>query len=152
MKNDIKSYVNACGRCQQYKSSSLAPAGLLQPLPIPSQVREEIAMDFIERLPKSKGFDSILVVVDRFSKYAHFIGMRHPFSTKDVAITFTTEIVRLHGTLATIVSDHGSVFLSKFWSELHKLHNTQLLMSSTYHPETDGQTEVTNRSLEAYLR
>ena len=152
MKNDIKSYVTACGRCQQYKSSSLAPAGLLQPLAIPSQVWEEISMDFIEGLPKSKGFDSILVVVDRFSKYAHFIGMRHPFSATDIAITFTTEIVHLHGTPATIVSDRGSVFLRKFWSELHKLHNTQLLMSSAYHPETDGQTEVTNRSLEAYLR
>jgi len=97
-------------------------------------------MDFIIRLPKSNGYDSILVVVDRLSKYDHFIPLRHPYSAKSVADVFVKEVVRLHGIPATIVSDRDSIFMSVFWKELFKLHGTQLNMSIAYHPESDGQT------------
>jgi len=104
MKTDIKNFVATCEVCQRNKSDNLSPAGLLQPLPIPTQVWTDISMDFIGGLPKSNGKDSILVVVDRLTKYAHFIPLGHPFTATEVATTFLQKIVRLHGFLSSIVS------------------------------------------------
>jgi hypothetical protein len=152
MQRSVRDFVRACDVCQRQKYSATTPGGLLQPLPIPNAIWEDVSLDFITGLPKSKGFDAILVVVDRLSKYSHFILLKHPYSAKSIAELFVKEIVRLHGIPKSIISDRDPLFVSHFWLELFKLQGTKLKMSSAYHPETDGQTEVINRCLESYLR
>ncbi|MCH80874.1 Ty3/gypsy retrotransposon protein, partial [Trifolium medium] len=151
MKKDIWDYVQKCVICQQAKTVHTSPAGLLQPLPIPSQVWEDIAMDFITGLPLSYSYTTIMVVVDRLTKYAHFIPMRSDYTSKSVAEAFMHNIVKLLGMPKSIVSDRDKVFTSNFWQQLFKLQGTSLAMSSAYHPQSDGQTEVLNKGLELFL-
>jgi len=152
LKSSVTSYVQSCSVCQQAKSEHVKTPGLLQPLPIPSQPWSTISMDFIEGLPKSGGFDVIFVVVDKLTKYAHFVPLAHPFTALSVAQLFFNNIYKLHGLPDAIISDRDRIFTSNLWQELFKLSDTQLLMSSSYHPQTDGQTERINQCLEAFLR
>ena len=100
------------------KSDLAAYPGLLQPLPIPEVVWSQISMDFIDGLPKSNGYEVILVMVDRLSKYAHFIPLKHPYTAKYVAGVFMDTVVKLHGLPDAITSDRDAVFLSSFWQDL----------------------------------
>ena len=128
------------------------PAGLLQPLAIPNRPWLDISMDFVEGLPKSQKKSLVFVVVDRFTKYVHFIPLAHPYAATKVVHLFMQYVFKLHSMPSTIMSDRDPMFTSKFWSELMKLQGTNLAMSSSYHPQSDGQTEVVNKSLEHYLR
>lgn len=97
MKGDTKRYVDQCAVCQQNKSTAMSPVGLLQPLPIPEHVWDDVTMDFIEGLPKLGRVDTILVFVDHLSKHGHFLTLKHMFNAKSVAEIFICEIVKLHG-------------------------------------------------------
>jgi hypothetical protein len=148
----IRDCVKGCDVCQRNKSEHLHPAGLLQLLDVPSSVWSDIAMDFVKGFPRVGGKSVVLTVVDRFSKYAHFIAVGHPYTAMSVARVFFDQIVRLHGLPCSIVSDRDPVFTSKLWTELFSLAGVKLCLSSVFRPQTDGQSEVTNCILGVYLR
>jgi transposase InsO family protein len=152
MKASVKKLVAECVICQKAKPDRAKYPGLLQPLPVPDEAFQMISLDFIEGLPRSGRYNCILVVVDKFSRYAHFIPLSHPFTASTVAAAFMDNIHKLHGMPESIISDRDRIFTSAFWKELFRRSGTFLRMSSSYHPQTDGQTERVNQCLEAYLR
>jgi len=119
---------------------------------VPTAVWTDIGLDFIEVLPHVGGKSVILTVVDRCSKYCHFIRLAHPTRVKSVAQAFFAEIVRLHGVSQSMVFDRDRIFTSAFWCELMRLAGTKLHMTSAFHPQSDGQTEAANKVIIMYLR
>jgi hypothetical protein len=152
MKQDIIAYVNNCQVCQQSKAEHSKLPDLLQPLPVPEQEWQIVGLDFMEGLPKSKQYDTILVVIDKFTKYGHFIPLKHPYTTLSMAQLYFNNVYKLHGLPATLILDRDRVFTNALWQEIFRLTQTTLNMSSSYHPQTDGQTERLNQCLENYLR
>ena len=150
---DVTSYVHTCEECQRNKASNLRSAGLLQPLEVPSQRWERISMDFVTHLPKTRsGFDSLLVMVDYLTKMMVLRPTHSTATAVDTARIVMDAVVRVHGVPRVIVSDRDTRFTSNFWKEICKSMGTSLAMSSGYHPQTDGQTERANRSIEEMLR
>ena len=143
MKADVRRFVAACSVCQATKYVTDRPSGLLQPLPIPDSVWSATSMDFNVGLPPSHEYTAIMVVVDRLSKYAHFGALKRVFDAKKVAALFVNTVVKLHGFPDKLLSDRDAIFMSDFWSELLALSGTKLQFTMAYHPQTDGQYEVT---------
>jgi hypothetical protein len=109
-------------------------------------------MDFIDGLPVSGQYNCLLVIVDKFLKYSHFIPLRHPYTASKVAELFVNSIYRLHGMPRALVSDRDPVFTSQFWQAVFRATGTELQLSTAHHPQTGGQTECVNQSIECYLR
>ncbi|XP_073418731.1 uncharacterized protein [Dendrobates tinctorius] len=151
-RRDVLDYVTSCEVCARCKTPRSSPTGLLQPLPIPTRPWGSISMDFIVELPTSQGKNTVLVVVDRLTKAAHFIpcvGLPTAKHTSDLIIQ---NVFRLHGVPDEVVSDRGVQFTSKFWQHFCAALNIKVNLSSAFHPQTNGQTERTNQTLEQYLR
>jgi hypothetical protein len=146
-------YVALCDNCQRVKAECQRLAGLLQPLKIPQWKWEEISMDFIVGLPTTQsGYDSIWVIIDHFSKVAHFIPIKTTYKGAKLAKLYIARIACLHGVPKKIVTDRGTQFTSRYWEKLHEAMDTRLNFSLVYHPQMDGQTERVNQILEEMLR
>ena len=149
---EIQDYVSQCISCQRNKSQNRHPYGLLQPLPIPSMPFDSISMDFIVNLPESKGYNCLLTVTDRLTKMVRLIPCRTDATANDIADVFIDQIVKLHGIPKEIISDRDTKFNSDFWKSLMKSFNVELKMSTTNHPQHDGQSERSNRNVITTLR
>ena len=138
--------------CQQAKTERVRLLGLLAPLPVPDQAWSVVSLDFVEGLPMSYRFNAILMVIDKFTKYGHFIPLAHPFTALQVAQLYMDNVYRLHGLPQVLISNRDKIFTGSVWQSLFTLTDTQLHMSSSYHPQFDGQIERLNQCLEAFLR
>src|SRR6202045_708946 len=148
----VAEYVNSCTNCGRSKVPRHKPYGLLQQLLIPEKPWNSISMDFIEQLPESGGFTSILVVVDRLSKQGIFIPMHNTITLLDLAKLFIMHVFSKHGVPSHVTSDRGPEFVSHFFRSLGKVLDMKLHFLSGYHPEAGRQTEHTNQTLEQYLQ
>jgi hypothetical protein len=142
MKREIVKYVSECDTCRRVKADHLRPTRNLHPLSIPEWKWEDICMDFIGGLPHtSRGYNSIWVIVDRLTKSAHFIPVATTYRIRQYAELYISHIVRYNDIPKTIISDRGPIFVACFWEQLHECLGTHLMCYSSYHPQTDGQTE-----------
>ncbi|QRW09665.1 Retrotransposable element Tf2 protein [Ceratobasidium sp. AG-Ba] len=150
MKQQVNQFVESCEICQWSKGhKQYAPP---KPLPIPQKPWEDIAYDFIVKLPESQGMNRILVVINCFSRQAHFIPCLESTKAEGVANLFIQDVWKLHGLPKTTVSDRGPTFNSQFLKALYAKLGINPKFSTAFHPETDGITEKTNQWLEGFLR
>jgi len=149
---EVKRYVEGCDACQCNKNQTQPPAGKLMPNSIPEKVWTHISADFITKLPLVQGYDSILVVVDRFMKMGHFIPTTEKTSAEGLARLFRDNVWKLHGLPDSIISDRGPQFAAGIMKELNRMLGIETKLSTVFHPQTDGQTERMNQELEQYLQ
>ncbi|KAL0438705.1 UNVERIFIED_CONTAM: Transposon Ty3-I Gag-Pol polyprotein [Sesamum latifolium] len=152
MKEYVEVYVRACLVCQLDKVERKKEAGLLQPLPIPEGPRQSVSMDFITGFPKVNSMASILIVVDRFSKYGIFIVAPYACPTETAAELFFKYVTTYFGVPRDIISDGDTKFIGQFWTAMFNMLGTELKFSTANYPQTDGQTERVNALVEDYLR
>lgn len=152
MRKDVEEYIAACTVCATCKSPKSSPAGLLQPLDIPTRPWSHISIDFVTGLPASQGKTTILTVVDRFSKMVRFIALPKLPSAKETAAALLDQVFRIFGLPVDIVSDRGPQFTAQFWRAFCTLIGASVSLSSGYHPQSNGQTERMNQDLETTLR
>ena len=153
MKRHVGDFVRRCLTCQQVKAEHQKPTGLLQPLEVAEWKWEHVKMDFVTHLARTQQkHDAVWVIVDRLTKLAHFLAVRMTFDLERFFRLYIREIVRLHGVPVSIVSDRDSRFTAHFWKSFQKAMGTRLTMSTTFHPQTDGQSERTIQVLEDMLR
>ncbi|KAK1406152.1 hypothetical protein QVD17_41439 [Tagetes erecta] len=153
MRRDIVKYVEKCLTCLRVKAEHQKPYGELQPLEIPMWKWENLTMDFVTKLPKTRrGFDTIWVIVDWLTKSAHFLAIKETYTSDQLANLYVKEIVSRHGVPVSIVSDRDTRFTSRFWRKFHENMGTKLHISTAYHPQTNGQSERTIQTLEDMLR
>ncbi|KAI7081079.1 hypothetical protein KC356_g9322 [Hortaea werneckii] len=156
MTQECVEYVKSCQLCQAMKSRRHRPYGEPQALPLPSRPWQELSMDFITDLPPTKWkgevVDSILVIVDRYSKMNKYIPVSKRMTSASLADVLRDEVIRYYGVPKGILTDRGSVFTSEYWSEFAYEAQVKRRLSTAFHPQTDGQTERMNQTLEQYLR
>ncbi|QRW02440.1 Pol polyprotein/retrotransposon [Ceratobasidium sp. AG-Ba] len=156
MVEDVRDYCESCTTCAANKSSTQRPLGLLQAMPVPSYPWQSIGVDFVGPLPESETrygtFDMITTVIDNLTRMVHLIPTRQEYTAKDIAEVIFEHVYKLHGMPERIVSDRDSLFTSTFWTRLAELTKTELRMSSSYHPQTDGMTERVQRTYTSLLR
>jgi len=149
---EVKQYVEGYNACQRNKNRTEQPAGKLMPNSIPKKPWAHISADFITKLPLAEGYDSILVVVDRLTKMAHFIPTTEKTSAEGLARLFRDNVWKLHGLPKSIISDRGPQFMVGLMRVLNQMLGIESKMSMAFHPQIDGQTERVNQELEQYLR
>jgi hypothetical protein len=157
MRQKVFNQVRKCNTCRKAKYERHRPYGLLQPNQPPEGAWQVVSMDFIGPLPESRDengvvYENILVVVDRLTKYAVFVPLPRKYNAPYLAKVFIRHIVTQHGIPERIISDRDKLFTSHFWEELCQALQIKRALSTAYHPQTDGQTERTNQTLEQYLR
>ena len=148
----VREYCQSCTVCARSKVPRHRPYGTLKQLPIPEKPWNSVSMDFIEQLPSSDGFTSILVVVDRLTKQAIFIPTHDTITSPQLAQLFIIHVFSKHGVPSNVTCDRGSKFVSHFFRSLGTALDMKLRFTSGYHPEANGQTERVNQTLEQYLR
>lgn len=149
---DTQEFCWSCQFCHWAKISNSKPQGKLHQLPIPVKPWDSIEMDFIGPFPESKGYNYLWVIICRMTSMVHLIPVHTTITASQLSWIYKREIVRLHRLPSSIVSDRDSKFMSKWWRELHKILGTRLLMSTSFHPQTDEQTEQANCSVDQIFR
>ena len=151
MATTVKEYIARCNTCQRFKGSNTAPVGLLHPLETPSLLWEHISADFITDLSLSHGFDAILTVVDQFSKEVELIPCTKTCLALDMAKLFMHNMWKYHGLPCSITSDRGPQFTTQVMQEINKALSISTKLSTSFHPQMDGQTEIVNKEVQKFL-
>ena len=152
MTKATEEFCRTCEACQRSKRPPTKPAGKLHSLPIPNKPWDSIGMDFVGPFPESKGCDYLWVVICRMTNMVHLIPVTTRVTASELSWIYLREIVRLHGLPSSIVSDRDSKFTARWWRELHRILGAKLLMSTSFHPQTDGQSERAIRTVSQILR